>query len=444
MCDILIKNAYVVTMDSNDRILKDAAIAIEGNRILDIGPSKEIIASYDAKEEINASDMIVLPGFINAHTHIAMCIISRLGREQKDRLYKVYWPMEKAWIPEDCYKAALMGAAEALLFGTTCIVDHYFFMEEIAKATTELGIRGVLGHTIMTEDGPWTGRAEFEKGVSFVKRWKGKHPLVIPCLAPHAPDTVSPDWLAELREIASEQNVKIHMHLSQSRREVSKVRGAWGKGARSPVDLLHKLKILGPDLIAAHCIHVDEQDLKLLSQARTNVVYCPSTYALGGSYAKATKMLELGIRVLIGTDARPADMIEEMRAAAMTQRQLTGNPSAMGFKNLLRMATIDSAKALGLGDKLGSLEKGKIADLILINMKKPHMNPRFDPRANVVYNANGNDVDTVIVDGKIVVKKGSLTKHDVGSIISLGIEAARDLTQRAIELNPSLKQLLVY
>jgi len=259
MCDILIKNAYVVTMDPAGRVIQDGAIAIEGNKILDVGPSKEISASYNAREEIDAHDMIALPGFINMHTHIAMCVISRIGRELKDRLYRVYWPMERAWIPEDCYKASLMGAAEALLFGTTCIVDHYFFMEEIAKATIELGIRGFLGHTIMTEDGPWVGRAEFEEGVNFVKRWKGKHPLVIPCLAPHAPDTVSPDWLVELKEIANEQNVKIHMHLSQSMREVRKVKGPWGRGARSPVDLLHRLKVLGPDLIAAHCIYIDRR-----------------------------------------------------------------------------------------------------------------------------------------------------------------------------------------
>ncbi|RLG53958.1 MAG: amidohydrolase [Thermoproteota archaeon] len=442
MCDILIKNAYVITMGSDDRVLRDGAIAIEGNRILDVGSSKEIMTSYDAKEEIDARDMIAIPGLINAHTHIAMCIISRIGRELKDRLYRIYWPMEKAWIPEDCYKAALMGAAEALLFGTTCVVDHYFFMEEIAKATTELGIRGVLGHTIMTEDGPWVGKSEFEEGVNFVKRWKEKHPLVFPCLAPHAPDTVSPDWLEELRKIANEQNVKIHMHLSQSMREVRKVRGPWGRGARSPVDLLHRLKVLGPDLIAVHCIHIDEQDMKLLSQTGTNVVYCPSTYALGGSYANAAKMIESGIRVLIGTDARPADMIGEMRAAAMTQRQLTGNPSAMGFKDLLKMATIDAAEALGLGDKLGSIEKGKLADLILISMKRPHMNPRFDPCANVIYNALGSDVDTVIVDGKIVVKRGSLTKLDVESVVSLGREAARDLVRRATEIDPSLKQLV--
>ncbi len=442
MCDILVKNAYVVTMDRVGRVIQDGAIAIEGSRILDVGPSEEIVASYDAREEIDARDMIALPGFINAHTHIAMCVIAGMGSELKDRLYRVYWPMEKAWTPEDCYKASLMGATEALLFGSTCIVDHYFFMEEIAKATTELGIRGVLGHTIMTEDGPWVGREEFEEGVRFVKRWKGKHPLVIPCLAPHAPDTVSPEWLAELREISIEQAVRIHMHLSQSMREVRKVKGPWGRGARSPVDLLYKLNILGPNLIAAHCIYVDEHDLELLSKTHTNVVYCPSTYALGGSYSRASDMIRLGIRVLIGTDARPADMISELRAAAMTQRQLTGDPHSLKANKLLRMATIDAAKALGLEEKLGSIEKGKLADIVLVSMKKPHMNPRFDPLANLVYNALGSDVDTVIVDGKIVVRKGSLVKHDMESVINLGREAARSLIFRATEIDPNLKQLI--
>jgi len=442
MCDILIKNAYVVTMDPVGGVIRDGAIAIEGNRILDVGPSRQISSSYSAKEEIDASNMIALPGFINAHTHIAMCVISRIGRELKNRLYRVYWPLERAWTPEDCYKASLMGAAEALLFGTTCIVDHYFFMEEIAEATRKLGLRGVLGHTIMTEDGPWTGREEFEKGVAFVKKWKEKHPLVIPCIAPHAPDTVSPNWLEELRGIAKEHGVKIHMHLSQSMREVRKVKGPWGRGARSPVDLLHRLKVLGPDLIAAHCIYVDELDLKLLSQTGTNVVHCPSTYALGGSYARADKMMRSGIRVLIGTDARPADMIGEMRAAAMTQRQLTGDPSTMRSADLLRMATIEAAKALGLEDKLGSIESGKLADIILISMKKPHMNPRFDPSGNIVYNSLGSDVNTVIVDGEIVVREGSIVKHDLEAIVAIGREAARNLVQRAVEIDPSLKHLV--
>ena len=216
---LLIENATIVTMNSQRDILTSASLAIAGERIVDIGPTAAMRERYPSAQTLDGCGKVVLPGLINCHTHLSMSVQKGITLAVPDGLYRIVWPVEKSLTPEDCYVGALAGAAEALKSGTTCAIDHYFHMEEVAKATTQLGLRGVLGHTIMSRLGPIVGEQELEEAIDFVRRWKGRHPLVIPWLAPHATDTVKREWLVKLRQIATDEGVGLHLHVAQSLKE---------------------------------------------------------------------------------------------------------------------------------------------------------------------------------------------------------------------------------
>ena len=440
--DLVIENTTIVTMNAKREVLSNASIAISGDRIAAIGDSESVRAQYKDAQFIDGRGKVVLPGLINCHTHISMSLQKGVTQAIPEGLYKVMWPVEKALTPEDIYVGALIGGGEALLGGTTTVIDHYFQMEEIAKATIQLGLRGFLGHTIMSRLGPVTGEQELKEGIDFVSRWKGKHPLVTPMLAPHASDTVAQEWLQQIRAEADRQEVKIHMHLAQSMREKDYIREQFGK---SCVEYLYDLGFLQPDVFAAHCIFLDDSDLDILAKSGARPIYCPMGHSLSGHVMRAWELLGKGADVLIGTDCVTSnnvmDLVGELRIAGAAQRQLSGDAAAMPSMKILEMVTVDAARAIGMEGQLGSLQPGYLADLVMLNIHGLHAVPNYSVIDNIVYACTGRDVELVMVNGQVVVEDGKLRTADEEELITLAEEKGRALMKRAVAHDPELSWL---
>lgn len=439
---ILIENATVVTMNPQRDVLTDASIAVSSERIAAVGQTDTLQAQYPQAERIDGRGRVVLPGLINSHTHISMSLQKGITLAVPGGLYRVMWPVERSLTADDCYTGALAGGAEALRAGTTCVVDHYFHMEQIAQATTELGLRGILAHTIMSRLGPITGERELEEGIAFVQRWKDRHPLVIPWLAPHATDTVSQEWLIKLRQVATEEGVGLHLHVAQSPLEREYVGEQFGMGC---VEYLHQIGFLGQDVLAAHCIYIDEREMSLLAESGAHPVYCPMGHALGGNPMRAWDLLQRGAGVIIGTDCvcsnNVMDIVGELRIAGASQKQLIGDQEAMPASKILEMVTVDAAAAIGMGDQLGTIAPGYLADLVILDFEGLHTVPNYSLLDNIVYCCNGRDVNTVIVNGQIVVRDGRLLTIDEDRVVRLATEKGRALMQRALEKETDLAWL---
>lgn len=429
---IIIEHATVVTMNQSRAILKDAAIVICGDRIAAVDLTPQVASPLGDVERIDGSGRVVLPGLINAHTHIALSVLRGLSLAVPDGLYRVIWPLERQLTPEDCYVAALAGGAEALKAGTTTVVDRYFFEEQAARAAVKLGLRGFMGHTIMSDKGPRFGQIEFDEALAFIERWHGRYPTITPNLAPHAPDTVDRDWLIRLRRIADEVGAGLQLHLAQTEREQREIAQRYGMGC---VEYLDDIGFLGPDVLAAHCIFVSDSEIDILARSGAHPVYCPMGHALGGRVAAAWEMLTRGASVLIGTDCTTAnnvmDLVGELRIAGVSQKQLTNDPCSMPATKLLEMVTVDAAEALGVGDRLGAIIPDHLADLVVLRFDGLHTSPNNSLIDNIVYCCTGRDVEHVIVNGELVVRDGRLVRFKEDILASEVAEVGRDLLQRA-------------
>lgn len=443
------EGATVITMDGAGRVLARGSVAVADGRISAVGTVEEVRAAASAAaaatpgpgpEVIDCTGRILMPGLINAHTHVALNSCRGLTYSNTHSLYEVMWPLEKFLTPEECADLAMVGLAESLKAGTTTVADHYFFMEEIAAQVDRIGIRGVLGHTIMSQDGPWIGQQEYEAGVAFARKWKGRHPRIHPVLAPHAPDTVSDEWLTSLAAIARAEGFKLHIHVAQTAREVELIRQR--SGGLGSVAHLKALGFLGPEVLATHCTNITDDELRMLAETGTIAMYCPSTHALHGGGLRVVELLEMGAHVVIGTDCAAGnddmDMFAEMQAAIMSQSILSGRDRAIGPAKLLEMVTAGNAAGLGIGDLTGSLELGKAADMLVLRADVPRMTPLLNPVTNVVMCGSEALVEQVLVGGEVVVDRGRLTRVDEAEVVRRGSAAVRRLMERAREGNPAL------
>lgn len=439
---LVIENATIVTMNPKREVLQNKSIAISNDRITAIGEVDDIRSQNPKAKFSDGRGKVVLPGLINCHTHISMSLLKGVTQAVPNGLYKVMWPVEKALTPEDIYIGALIGGGEALLGGTTCVVDHYFHMEQIAKATIELGLRGFLGHTIMSRLGPFTGEKELKKGIDFVSRWKDRHSLVSPMLAPHASDTVSLDWLKELRQEADRKDVRIHMHLAQSTREQAYIKEKYNKGC---VEFLNDIGFLKRDVFAAHCIYIDDFELDILAASGANPIYCPMGHSLSGHPMRAWELIQKGANVLIGTDCvtnnNVMDLVGELRIAGAAQRQMTGDGTVMPSIKILESVTVDAAEAIGMSGQLGALIPGYFADLVVLNMHGLHAVPNYSVIDNIIYTCTGRDVEMVIVNGQVVVEDGKLCTTKEEELIAMAENRGRALMKRAVENDPDLSWL---
>lgn len=430
--DLLIRDCQVLTMDAKDRTLQRGLVAVDNGCIVYVGPNG---AGYTASTEIDGRGKLLMPGLINAHTHIAMTLFRGLAEDIPLNVWleNVIWPREAKLKPEDVYAGALLGCAELIKTGTTCFNDMYFFMDHVAEAVAKSGLRAVLAEGMIEQGDPTRGQQALRKSGSFAKSYDGfAEGRVRARLGPHSEYSCSPELLQDVKEKSDSLGVGIHMHLAESKSYGDSVAKKLGKSATKR---LEEIGFLDEKLIVAHCIHVDREDINILANHRVGVAHCPvSNMKVALGIAKVVEMVDQKIPVGIGTDGPASnnhmDMLKDMKIAALAQKSLYSDPTALPAKTLLRMVTIDGAKALGLDNVTGSVEVSKKADLILIDLNKPHLSPPADPWTAVAHSAMGSDVDTVIVDGRILMQSRRLTELNEGEIIEKATKVAQGLLSR--------------
>jgi 5-methylthioadenosine/S-adenosylhomocysteine deaminase len=416
--DILVLGGIVVTMDERRTILPDGALALRGNSILAIGPRAQIAKDYSAATIVDAAGSLVIPGLIDAHTHIPMTLFRGLADDLPLHtwLEQHVWPAEHRFInPETVRWASRLGVAELLRSGVTTLCDMYFYENEVATVVDELGMRGVLANahfdvTTATNTDRERSLAEAEQ---FVARWRG-HSRIVPALGPHAPYTVSPELYRRLHALAERLDTLVVTHLAETQEEDSNIRRLYG---RSPVRHLANLGLVDARLVAAHCVWVDGEEIDLLARARTGVVHNPrSNLKLASGIAPVPDMLRAGVLVALGTDGAASnnalDLLAEIQMAALLHKGVRLDPLAVPAASALEMATIGGARALKLDHLVGSLEAGKRADLVIIDLDEDNLVPLYDPVSHLAYAVEAADVRTVIVDGRIVLRDGVLTTAD--------------------------------
>ncbi len=409
-----------------DLVVKDGLCFIEGEFIkANVGVEGNLIAYIGRDDvrgelEIDAREKIVIPGLFNAHTHLAMTLFRGYAEDLplKEWLENKIWKVEKLLTARDVYWGSLLGILEMLKSGTTAFSDLYIFMDEVAKAVGESGIRAVLSYGMADRGDEEKAKRELKIGTDFIKNWNNAfNGRVKAIFGPHAPYTCTPEFLIKVKEKAKELNTHVHIHVSETRWEVEYVRERYGK---TPVRLLNDIGFLDEKTVLAHVVWVDDEEIKILRDRNVSVVHCPiSNLKLASGIARVKEMHDLGINVCLGTDGASSNntynLFEEIKMASLLQKVTTGKADALKAKDVLRMTTENGYRAYGL--KGGKIERGYLADLVLIERRKPNFCPTYDPINSLVYASYGCEVTHVIVDGELVVEDGIVLTLDEDRII---------------------------
>jgi 5-methylthioadenosine/S-adenosylhomocysteine deaminase len=426
--DYIVGGDYILPMDESLTVIKNGAVVVKGRDILEVGTSEEIFKKYAATEVIRGEGKVVFPGLINTHTHAAMVYFRGIADDLplNDWLKNHIWPAENRWLsPEFISDAVELACLEMLKGGITTYNDMYFYEDAAGKAIKRMGMRAVLGTGIL--DFP-TASAKttdeyLENAGRFINNWKGDE-LITPCIAPHAVYTCSPETLKKSKAMAEKFSIPLHIHLSETEWEVRDVKVRYNK---KPVEYLEALGFLDETVLAAHCIWVEDSEIELLAKRKVGISHCmESNLKLASGFAPVVTMLTAGIKVTFGTDGAASNndlnIMSEMSTTAKVHKALSGDTTVLDAKTILLMATRWGADVLGLGDRIGSIEKGKIADIVAINLRKPHLMPMYDVYSHIVYAAMASDVETVMVDGKVVVSDGKLRSADEDEILMKAME----------------------
>jgi 5-methylthioadenosine/S-adenosylhomocysteine deaminase len=413
--DLIVTGGLVVTMDSGRVIFDDGAVAVKGDTILAIGPSAEIAAKYKGSVTIDARGKLVMPGFINGHTHVPMTLFRGLHDDVTldDWLHKYIFPAEAKNVTEDFVRwGTRLAAAEQIRSGVTTFADMYYFEDAVAEETKAAGMRGVLGETWIDFPAPDNkNEAEMLRYTeTFLKKWNGD-PLIHAAVAPHSIYTCSRKTLEDASALARTYRAPILIHVAEMKKEWD---DSEKQNGMSPVQFLDKVGIMGPDVVAAHCIFVDDADRKILALRQVGCVHNPSSnMMLASGVSPVPEMRAAGVAVGLGTDG-PAgsnndlDLMEEIDLAAKLAKITKMDPLALNAKAVVEMATIEGAKALHMEREIGSLESGKKADLIVIGLDGPNAVPMYDVYAQLAYALKGNDVETVVIAGRVVMRDHKL------------------------------------
>jgi len=420
MQTMLIKNCLVVPMSEDESAENPwfaGEITVTGDLIRDVGVPGSQKGKFD--KVIDAGGKAVLPGLINTHTHAAMSLFRGYADDLplKQWLEEKIWPIEARLTAEDVYWGSLLAIAEMLLSGTTTFSDMYFHMPSVARAVDETGIRAVLAYG-MTALGP-DPEKELSRGVSFAREFNGgADGRIITALGPHAPYTCPPDFIQKVIQAAGESGSLVHIHLAETLGEVEDMVRTYGK---RPVELMAELGLFQVPVLAAHCVHLSQKEITLLYEGQAAVAHNPeSNMKLASGIAPVPDLLARGVTVGLGTDGAASNndlsLWGEMRSAALVHKVNTLDPTAISAYQALKMATSLGARALGLGDRLGTIQPGKKADLVMVDLDRPHLYPHHDLIAHLVYSARPEDVDTVIIDGRMVVENKRLLVMDLAEV----------------------------
>jgi 5-methylthioadenosine/S-adenosylhomocysteine deaminase len=416
--DLLIDARWVIPVEPDCAVLENHAVAVRGGRIIALLPSAEARTRFAARERVQRSNHVVVPGFINAHTHGAMSLLRGIADDLPFETWfgKRIWPLEQRWVGAEFVRdGSELAYAEMLLSGTTCLADWYFFPEESARIAADMHVRACIGAPIADAPAPWARGADeyLSQGLALHDAWRD-HPLISTALGPHSPYLVSDATFERIRTYADQLDATVMIHLHETTAEIAQSLSAHGV---RPIERLRRLGLLSPRLIAVHFVQAAPEDIATAAEAAVSVVHCPeSNLKLGNGIAPVAPMLSAGLNVALGTDGAASnndlDLLGETRTAALLAKGSTRDPTVLDAATALRMATLNGARALGLDSETGSLLPGKWADLCCVNLDAPATLPVYSPLSQLVYAASRDQVSDVWVAGKHLVRDGQHTRVD--------------------------------
>ncbi|GAC30948.1 amidohydrolase [Paraglaciecola polaris] len=434
--DILITNGHILTMDSGLTEYPNGFLAIKDNKIIEIGPHSKT-QLFTATKVLDVEGDLVLPGFINTHTHVSMTLFRSLGDDVEDRLHGYIFPLEKEFVSREMvYLGAELGNLEMLKGGVTTYADMYYFEDEVAKAVDQIGMRAVLGQTVIKY--PQADAKTAEEGIAyaekFIKKYKN-HPRITPAFAPHGPYTNTTETLQKIAELSLKYDVPVLTHLAESKKEQDVI--AQRSNGLSPIAYLESIGVLNKNLVGAHVILANEQDIAILKKYHVGVAHnLSANIKAAKGVAPVVEMLKQGVDVGLGTDGpmsgNTISLMDEFSQVAKVQKQWNKDRSLMPAVEVIKMATMGSANVLNQGDSIGSLEVGKLADIIVIGTKSANMTPIYNPYSAIVYSAYATDVRHSIVDGKLLMEDRKALTIDEDDVI-----------KRAYEFSLKVKQALI-
>ncbi|PSW32329.1 amidohydrolase [Photobacterium phosphoreum] len=406
--DLLIKNATVLTMDQDKTVFDNGLVAVKGNKIYAVTDGSDL-NEYQATKTIDADGDIVMPGLINSHTHASMTVFRSMADDVPDRLHRYIFPLEKKLVSRDMVRiGAQLGNVEMLKGGVTTYADMYYFEDEVAKTVDQIGMRAILGETIIQF--PVASAKTPEDGIkytlNFIEQYKD-HPRITPAFAPHGPYTNSTETLQTIAKLSLKHDVPVMMHLAESDREREVI--AERSGGLSPVKYMESIGALNANFLAAHVIDANDEDIAILKKHDVGIAHNMSANIKSAKgVAPALKMFNDGLRIGLGTDGpmsgNTLSTIDEFNQVAKVHKLVNKDRAAMPPINVIEMATIGAARALHMEDKIGSLEVGKLADIIVIDTKAPNMIPVYNPYSALVYSAYATNVKHSVVDGKLLME----------------------------------------
>ncbi len=422
--DLIIRADYLLTMEGDISVIQDGAVAVSGNSITDAGLYRDISNKYSSDKTLEGTNRVVFPGLINTHSHAAMVYFRGIADDLplQDWLEKHIWPNEMKWLTSEFVDDAIeLACLEMLKAGVTTYSDMYFYQNTAANKLDKIGMRGVLGSGII--DFPWKDVAQtpddyFKNCEDLIKNWKGSE-LVTPCVAPHATFTCGPDNYKRAKKMADQYDVPLHTHLAETQFEVAECEKRYGK---TPVEYLDSIGFLSERVNAAHCVWLTDKEIDILAEKKVGVSHCiESNLKLASGIAPLPKMLKAGVKVGLGTDGAASNndlsILGEMSTAAKVHKVVSMDATVVDSRTALLMATKYGAEILGLGNKTGSIRPGKKADLVIAHLDRPHLTPVYDVFSHITYCMNPTDIDTVIVNGKIVVENGKTITLDEPEVL---------------------------